>query len=151
MRFKRDVEATAGLEGAYRPGLQALPRHDANRLDVARSISLTGSVHLDDCLREQFPSDPRWDYVIGTRKKACELLHWIEVHDAGRTGSVREIGSKLQWLTGWLNTEGHRLHGYDRRFVWVAAGRSAFHQNSPEIKKLALQGLHFAGRHYELE
>jgi hypothetical protein len=61
---------------------------------------------------------------------------------------VDEVLAKLTWLKEWLNAEGTRLKAYRRKIVWIASGRSAFQQNSPQLRKLVARGVYFAGGHY---
>jgi len=150
MSFKSDVRNTAGLRGAYKPGLQALRQVDRSRLTAKPARKLAGSVDLDTALAASAPRDSRWDYVVAWTRSNGECLHWVEIHDADRAGAPAEVCRKLQWLRAWLESDGRRLEEYPRRFVWVASGRSAFQQNSPQLKRLALAGMHFAGGHYTL-
>ncbi len=150
MSLKRDVERTKGLEDGWQPGLQAL-RADRARVSASSTRALTGSVDVDRALRRRFRHASRWDYVVGwKRPKDVEFLHWIEVHPAGGSRMIGEVAAKLAWLREWLNGEGRPLRDYNRRFVWIASGRSGFRAGSPQSKRIASLGLVFSGNHYAL-
>lgn len=149
MSFQHDVEETPGLSDACRRGIQALDATDREKITARPSRKLAGSVYLDSQLADRFPDANRWDYVVAwDTARNEELLHWIEVHPAGRRGCVDEVLAKLTWLKEWLNAEGTRLKAYRRKIVWIASGRSAFQQNSPQLRKLVARGVYFAGGHY---
>lgn len=151
MSFRRDISRTPGLANAHHDGLQALRALDRQKISTVDSRRLGGSADLDSALRLRFPSNPRWDYVVAmTVPTHDEHLHWIEVHPASGLHCVRELEAKLSWLKDWLSADGAMLSGYKRKFVWIASGRSAFQQNSPQLKRLGQAGLYFAGGHYKL-
>jgi hypothetical protein len=153
MSFEQDVNGTPGLKGAYRPGLKALPAIDSSRISPEQPRRLTGSVFVEGGLRKltRFKNAHLWDYVVGRNgAERSEVLHWIEVHPADGTHTIGELTAKLTWLIGWLDGEGKRLGNHKRKIVWIASGRSAFQQNGPQLKQLALKGLYFAGRRYTI-
>ena len=150
MTFEEAVAGTEELADAYRVGLGALRARDKKRITCNDPRDLGGSLDVDDALSPSRPNDPRWDYGIGTRKgRRRELVVWIEVHPAS-SRHVRDVLNKLSWLKSWLVASAPLLNKFRRKFVWVASGRVALPQNSPQRKKLAAQGLHFAGRRYRL-
>jgi len=147
MRFQQAVENTQDLSGAYRPGLQAMQSRDHSRISCCDSHVVTGSVNLDYALATMLPDDPRWDYGVGvTARTRSETAIWIEVHPAS-SHHVGEVLGKLGWLKNWLRTRAPELDAMPREFVWVASGQVAFQANSPQRRRLATQGLRFAGSH----
>lgn len=152
MSFQEDIANIVGLNDAYRSGLRALRKGDRQKLSAAQTRRISGSADIDSALSSRFSQDPRWDYAIAWKAaNQSELLHWVEVHPADGTGTIGEIEAKLAWLKGWLGNEGSQLRPYRPRFVWIASGRSAFQQNSPQLKKLVLAGVYFAGGHYTID
>lgn len=150
MRFHQAVENTIGLAQAYRSGLRAIASRDHKRISCHDTHAVTGSVNLDRALAVTLPDDPRWDYGVGvTAHAASETVVWIEVHPAS-SRHVDEVLHKLDWLRGWLRTRALRLDAMPREFVWVASGQVALQANSPQRRKLATQGLRFAGSHLHL-
>ena len=151
MSLQHDIENAAGLDDAYRAGLQALRARDRAKIEAVPTRSLSGSVDVDSALRIRFARSPRWDYAIGWKQRnRAEYVYWVEVHPASGGRTIHEVSAKLVWLKEWLGAEGSRLGRYRRSFVWIASGKSAFQQNSPELKKLSMAGVHFAGGHYTI-
>jgi hypothetical protein len=150
MGFKQAVLATEALSDAYRPGLQALRNVDHAKIQCADPRSLTGSVNLDEALSQSHPNDPRWDYGIGLRKRGrSEHVIWIEVHPAS-SRHVQEVLSKLSWLRQWLVSSAPLLSRIPAAYVWLASGKVALSRGSPQRRRLAAAGIHFAGRRYGL-
>jgi len=146
MDFRDAVTRTQGLEGAYRAGLQALRRADRARIDCTRPDSLTGSFDLDSALALSHPDAARWDYGIGVRNgRGRETVTWMEVHPATSRGA-EEVCRKHRWLTQWLEASAPLLRKLPREFVWVASGNVHIPLNSPHRRRLASQGVRFAGR-----
>lgn len=146
MRFRRAVEETEGLEGAYQPGLQAMSEADRARIYANDRARFVGSVNLDAALAESHPNDSRWDYGLGlTIDKVSDSVVWVEVHPAS-SAHVQEVLDKLHWLMEWLRHSAPLLDAMPAEFVWVATGKVAFQKNSPQRKKLAKAGIRFAGK-----
>ncbi|MCC6145261.1 MAG: hypothetical protein DPW12_10575 [Rhodocyclaceae bacterium] len=143
MSFADDIKSLPVLAGALCKGLSALRPADRRHITKRQSTRLAGSVDLDSALKAAEPAAPRWDYVIGELRQAGERLHWVEVHPANGTSHIGEMAKKLAWLHDWMRKT--PLHGYERRIVWAASGRSAFNSRHPALKGLANQGLAFAG------
>ena len=104
---------------------------------------LSGSVDIDTALLEKEPNANRWDYVISYKQpKNKEFLYWVETH----TGSDKEIKvvlKKLEWLKNWLNNDGSKLAKFERKFIWVASGKTSFTNGSTQVKILAEKGLQY--------
>jgi hypothetical protein len=152
MSFKRDCDATPGLAGAAKPGLQALNAADRGRVSPGPGTKLTHGIDVDGALSASLPNDARWDYgvarKVGGGVSGGEQVHWIVVHPVSGEASLQEMQNKLTWLRRWL--AGTALNAYPRQLVWVASGKSAFTGRDPKVKALALQGLRFAGGHLAL-
>ncbi|MCM8614227.1 hypothetical protein [Accumulibacter sp.] len=148
MSFAADVKATPHLDGAFCKGLGALLAVDRARVTKAASTRLPGSVNVDAALRASQPDAARWDYVVGKRQGNREHLHWIEVHPAGSTGNINEVAAKLDWLAEWMRAT--PLAAYPKQIVWIASGKSAFNQRSPQLRALANRGLRYGGNHLSL-
>lgn len=150
MIFRDAVEQTDSIADCYRPGLQALREADRNRIECSETRRLAGSVDLDAALRPSHPNDPVWDYGIGWNENAdADSVIWLEVHPAN-AGHVDEVLSKLEWLRTWLSETAPLCRRMPGMFVWVASGAVALPQNSPQRKKIAARGLHFAGQRLKL-
>lgn len=151
MPFRSAAAATKGLDSAVEDGLGALRRADRERIACADPRRIAGSVDIDTTLRESHPSDPRWDYAVGVvgGPGTSDRVHWIEVHPAN-SRHVDEVLAKLQWLRRWLVEVDSPLRELAVTFVWVASGAVALPKHSPQRKRVAAAGLHFAGSHHTL-
>jgi len=146
MSFKSDCDAVPALNGASKPGLQALKAGDAAHVSKRPGTVLTTSIDLDQALQPSLPNAARWDYGVGQRHGRAEIVHWIEVHPAGGGNNMSEMQNKLAWLQAWLS--GKAMGSHEQRVVWVASGKSAFNARDPRLKALAQSGLRFVGGHY---
>lgn len=148
MNFRSTVKATPALAKALKDGLQALQQSDRSKIECKNPRALAGSVNLDATLRDSLPDMPRWDYGIGVHlDKNNDRVIWVEVHPAS-TLHIDAILLKLQWLKSWLQTDAPKLEALPREFVWVASGAVAIQPGSPQRKKLAENGLVFAGSRF---
>ncbi len=118
MTFKKTVDETPDVAGAWRPGLQALLEADRNRIQVDRPRSLKGSINVEEFLTKRYPGQRQWDYAVGYRPNNLdeEVVYWIEVHPANE-GEVSVVLEKLQALKGWLMSNGHALNTMRRTFI----------------------------------
>lgn len=89
--FAAAIAKTDDVKGCYQPGLKAIEGKYRSKVNVSGSAD--GSVDIDTCTKTQYPSDSRWDYVIGYNGKA----YFIEVYSA-ETSEVSKVLQKLQWL-----------------------------------------------------
>jgi hypothetical protein len=150
MTFKDAVIGTEGLASAYRPGLQGLREVDRNRITCKNPRSLTGSVDLDEALKESHPHDNRWDYGVGIAidKKTDDVI-WIEVHPAS-SHHIEEVLKKHRWLLGWLASSAPLLGQMNAKFVWIATGKVSIPQGSPQRRRIGELDIHLAGQHYQV-
>lgn len=75
MTFKEAIQNTSEITHCYKFGLQALGANSSEVL-VKETRMLTGSVDIDSCLKKQYPTENRWDYVFGFNKQ----IYYLEVH-----------------------------------------------------------------------
>jgi len=151
MKFKQAVLSTPALANAYRPGLQALKRADAERITCTKPRDLAGSVDVGSALCKAFPNKPRWDYAVGIKYDlTSDRAIWIEVHPASSTGEVNTVISKLHWLKTWAADAAPNLLRLTREYVWIATGSVAFSQDSPQRRRLANEGIRFVGTRYNI-
>ena len=144
--FREAVEAARPpANRAWRPGLEALERWHPDAVTCKDEGRLTGSINLDAALaptREHGGAN-RWDYGVGHRppKNSDEQAVWVEFHDA-TVDEIDRVLRKKEWLTGWLTNDAKALGKLtartprDRRFVWIAVGRSKIVPGTPEARRL---------------
>jgi hypothetical protein len=147
--FADAVLATACLAEALRDGLQAVRRTDRQRISCQDGRFLTGSVDVDQATLANHPQNNRWDYGIGVRNDD-ERVVWVEIHPAS-SQHVLEVIAKLHWLRGWLKSEAPLLRQFPSRFVWVASGKVALTPNSPQRRRVAQEGIYFAGERVQVD
>lgn len=148
MSFRDAVEgADAPLPDALRRGLQALQARDKGNVRTRSkpAEAWTGSIHVDEALRDERPRETRWDYGIGyVTPEGREHAVWVEVHSAD-TKHVAEVLAKLGWLKEYLRTSAEALLTMSDRpegsFFWVARSKVDIRTGSPEERSLVKAGL----------
>jgi hypothetical protein len=144
--FRKAVEQTPNLDGAWRPGLQALRAEDKPHVKPQDPRRLRGSADIDTALQPKEPNANRWDFAIGYQHKTHqgEFIYWVETH-TGSDDQIRVVLRKLEWLKAWLRQDGQRLARFARDFVWVSSGYTLFTKGSAQVKTLAQKGLIYSG------
>jgi len=153
MTFRDAVEAIASIAGSCVPGLRALSAADASRLSISHPRRLRGSVNVDEALRELKPTEHRWDYSIGLGiGHGDEHALWIEVHSANAL-HIDTVINKRRWLRQWLDTEGAPMKAItpNSNYVWLASGSVALPKDSPQRKRLAMEGIQFRSQRLNLD
>ena len=150
MTFKKAVEETPEVAGAYRPGLQALLAGDRPHVAAQDSRRLTGSINLDEALRQDnrnYANAPVWDYGIGHQpaNRKGEMVYWVEIHPA-TSGEIKVVLAKLAWLKRWLAQSAPKLNALPREYVWISSGKTSLTPSAPQKKQFAAQGLRQVGR-----
>jgi hypothetical protein len=145
--FRKAVEATPNLQGAWRAGLQALRARDRPHVIAEDTRCLQGSVNIDGALEDLEPDAHRWDFAVAYRhnNRKTDCIYWVEVHTAN-DHELKVVLEKLKWLKQWLANDGQELNAFERDIVWVSSGATSFTQGSPQVKGLAARGLLYAGR-----
>ena len=146
MKFRKAVERTPNLEGAWRAGLGALRAEDKRHIRAENPRQLRGSVDVDTALQSREPNANRWDFAIGHlhSNRRSEFIYWVETH-TGSDNQIKVVLRKLDWLKAWLRQDGQHLSQFDREFVWVSSGHTYFTKGSAQVKVLAQRGLLYAG------
>lgn len=143
--FQIAVEQTAEISGAYKAGLQALKNCDKQKISVADSHKLNGSVDIDSAVKDLYPEENRWDYAIGYGDKIC----FVEVHHAA-TSEVEKMLKKLSWLKQWLKDKAPELSKIPKSeipYVWLSTSGVHIIPSSSEYKKLATAGIKLKATH----
>jgi len=137
-----------------RAGLRAILAGDRHQFHCSDPRSIAGSVNVDTALSSMYPSDPRWDYLIGMvqrQARSADLLFlWVEVHPAS-SHHVDEVIRKLGWLKSWIAREAPAIRGAPSRFVWLASGRVGFRAGSRQMRTIAQKGLLFRSKRLSLD
>jgi hypothetical protein len=151
MKFRQAVEGTPELIGAWQAGLRALREIDRKRIDTTAPRRLKGSIDIESRLQPIYPEERQWDYAVGFSPAGFqeEVIYWIEVHPA-TDGEIKVVLAKLEFLQSWLRSNGRKLDGMHRVFIWVSSGKTSFTPTSPQQKRFALLGLHHTGRFFKI-
>lgn len=138
-KFQQAVENTPEVSNAYKLGLQALKKGETEKIIVADSKKLDGSVNIDSALMDPYKDANRWDYVIGYDSKVC----FVEIHPAC-TSDVTTMIAKLEWLKSWLKNKAPEINNLPKiepTYNWIQSGNCSILPNSRQYKKLATFGL----------
>jgi hypothetical protein len=135
--FKTAVDATAEIAQCYQVGLQAMGKY-SSKIDVTQNSKCDGSVDLDACTTQLYPTEHRWDYIIGYNTK----VYFVEVHSA-ETSEVSTVLSKLQWLKDWIIEKAPEVNKIKANvpYFWVQSWKYNILPNSPQARRVAKQGL----------
>ncbi len=142
MTFREAVEATPHLENAWEPGLRALRAEDRPHVQAEDTRRLRGSADVDKALQPTQPQEHRWDFAIAYQhsNRQDECLYWVEVHTASDS-QVSVVLDKLKWLKDWLAGDGQILDEFEREFIWISSGATAFTPASKQRRQFAQLGL----------
>lgn len=70
--FKDSVNNCDEIKNALKPGLSAL-KGNSKDVKAADTKLIEGSVDIDEAVRDKYPEDSRWDYVVGYSNEAFEF------------------------------------------------------------------------------
>lgn len=128
------------LVDAVRKGKQALT--DPSRVVETDRSRVVESLDLDAATRREKPSEPRWDYLLGTSVDGPSLIG-LEIHNA-TAKEVRGVIAKKAAALDLLKQEmvpGSRV----KAWYWVASGKVALTRGTAEARLLDQAGIILAG------
>ena len=137
--FQVAVENTEEVKNGFRVGKQAIKNADRNKVDVAESKKLQGSLDIDRQVKTLYPMDPRWDYALSYADK----IYYFEIHPA-ETSEIDKVVSKVKWLKNWLKTKAdeiNKLPKAEHPYIWIQSGRYAILPTSKDKMKLSVCGI----------
>jgi len=138
MTFAKAVRQTMDLKPCLKVGLQALGAN-SKKISVPKNETknLEGSVDLDTCVKNKYPNDRRWDYVLGYRSR----VYYVEIHPAG-TSEVGVVIAKLSWLKQWRKQSSalESLHNKSS-YHWIASKGINITKNSKYRRMLDMAGI----------
>jgi hypothetical protein len=138
MNFTEAVRRTGDLAQCLKVGLQALGTN-SKKISVPKNQTrnLEGSVDIDDCVKNKYPNDQRWDYVFGYRRR----VYYVEIHPAG-TSEVGVVIAKLNWLKQWRKQAIalESLHNKSS-YHWIASKGINITRNSKYRRMLDMAGI----------
>ena len=137
--FQLAVENTEEVKNGFRIGKQAIKNADRNKVIVADSRKLQGSLDIDNQIKILYPEEPRWDYALSYEDK----IYFFEIHPA-ETSEIDKVIKKVKWLKNWLKTKApeiDKLRRSEYPYIWVQSGRYAILPTTKEKKKLSVSGI----------
>ena len=139
MSFKQAVEATPDVATGYNIGLTALKAY-SSKISVSDPRLLHGSIDIDDCTRNMYPNENRWDYAFAYNDEVI----FIEVHTAN-TSQVRVVLKKLHWLKDWLNLKAPEINKLKSKsrppYYWIQSNGFAIPKTSPQYRLVETSNL----------
>lgn len=135
--FKDSVNNCDEIKNALKPGLSAL-KGNSKDVKAADTKLIEGSVDIDEAVRDKYPEDSRWDYVVGYSNEAF----FIEVHPAA-TSNVDEMVKKVKWLKYWLSSVASDLKTLHKKeiYYWIPSGSVKILPGSVQYRKIAANHL----------
>lgn len=136
MSFTRAVQSIPEIAACLKAGLQALGAN-SSKVEVRSTHELTGSVAIDTCLKERYPTESRWDYVFGYKDR----IYYMEIHPAGSTGEVKRVVAKLRWLKQWRKHSAPSLENLKHcsTYHWVSSGKTASSVKRGKYRQILVQ------------
>ncbi|WP_314646702.1 hypothetical protein [Prevotella multiformis] len=137
--FQIAIENTLDVKNGFRLGLTAIKKSDRNKVEAKESIKLQGSLDIDGQVKNIYPQDPRWDYVLSYDGK----LYFFEVHPA-ETSEVDAVINKVKWLKNWLRAKApeiKKLPKAEHPYMWVQSGRYAILPTAKVQRRLTVSGI----------
>jgi hypothetical protein len=128
------------LRSRVRPGLQALSSEDVKRIEASIREECSDSLDLDSGLRPDHPEDPRWDYLVGHRRRVIA----IEVHSALDSQVASIVGKKEHAKRQLLAHS--RVGSSIASWLWIGSGSTQFTRREIAFRILAKHGIAFVGR-----
>ena len=139
LAFKIAVEQTLDISNCFQPGLQALGSH-SSKIALGTTSKCEGSVDIDACVIQKYPTSNRWDYVFSYDGEAF----FVEVHSAN-TGEVSIVLKKLRWLKDWLHMHSPKINALKATsktpFYWLQSGNFNIPKSAPQFRLAAQAGI----------
>lgn len=125
---------------AVREDMSAVARKDRGLFEADVQALVRQSLDLDAALRDRYPNDPRWDYLLSTET----LLFGVEPHKA-RGSEVGDVIRKKQSAEDHLRGQ-LRSHVRIQKWLWVTRGKVTLGRTESAYRRLSKAGIEFVGR-----
>lgn len=139
LSFKETIEATEEIKHCYQTGLKAFGAY-SSKIELGDTSKCEGSVDIDACVIELYPSSNRWDYAFSYKAE----VYFVEVHSAN-TGEVSVVLRKLRWLKDWLHSQAPKINSLKAKsrtpFYWIQSGNFNIPRNAPQLRQAAQAGV----------
>jgi len=125
------------LKNCLKSGNLAISRSYKKYFDFQSTIN--GSIDVDKCFKQEYPSDNRWDYLVLNNSEIEG--YFVEIHPAS-TGEVFTMIAKKQWLIKEIIKQYYNNISNKRyKMVWIATNGIHITKNSSQMRKLIQHGL----------
>ncbi|MCK5795597.1 MAG: hypothetical protein KAI47_00325 [Deltaproteobacteria bacterium] len=132
----------SSLRDDVRDGIRALARAHHDYLGEGVRADFADSLDLDEALREDYPEENRWDYLLGHRKSGEVLA--LEPH-AARSDQVATVIAKKEAAREQFSDHLREGAGVSA-WLWVASGDVGFPSTGKARRRLDQHGIKFVGR-----
>lgn len=135
--FEDIIKSTPDVCNHYQNGLRALGQY-SSKIKLSDTNKCEGSVDIDRATIVKYPQESRWDYLFSYKGK----IYFVEVHSA-KTGEVKTILKKLQWLKDWLHNQAPEINiaKADQPFYWIQSKGFSIPQTSSQYRIIVQSGL----------
>lgn len=136
------LQPRSALRSQVRDGTAAVAGQDADYLAKEVRPQFADSLALDEALQKGHEQENRWDYLLG--HAATSALVGVEPHSA-KTDQISTVIAKKR--AAQVQLRPHLQPGKNvRLWLWVSSGRVDFSPFDKAIRRLAEEGIEFAGR-----
>ena len=136
MSFREDILATFKIANCFKDGLNSIDGVYKSYFKCKDTRKIEGSIDIDKCLKQDYPSSNRWDYLIGYKGH----YYFVEVH-GGSTSDISVVIAKKSWLISWLREQSSPILKREYSFHWVTTKHVTIRKGSPQQRKLNASGI----------
>lgn len=137
--FKKAVEETPDVAEGFKPGITALGSY-SKKIEVRNLSLLQGSIDIDSCTKQKYPTSNRWDYAFAYNG---EVL-FVEVHTAN-SSEVKTVINKFNWLKDWLTNQAPEINKLKRKngspYYWIQSKSYSIPKTSRQYRLIKSNGL----------
>lgn len=132
---------TSDLQPLVCNGLGAVESSHRDYFEASIRTQFADSLELDAAMAAAYPTDNRWDYLLGHEPSGCVVA--VEPHSA-KSGEVSTVIAKREKAQAHLR--GHLRPGTKvSEWIWVASGRVDFSPFDRVKRRLDQAGIRFVG------
>lgn len=140
--IRRGLHEKSSLVGKVENGIAAVGAQHRERIDLAIRSKFVDSIDLDAALKAEYPTDNRWDYLLGHGPSAKIVA--VEPHSAKHDEISTVIAKRKAADTQLRN---HLRDGVQIScWLWVSSGDVQFAGIEKVRFRLAQEGIQFVGK-----
>jgi hypothetical protein len=138
---RQSLRGNSLLRSYVHAGLGALANGDRTRIAQDIRPQFADSLDLDSALRARYPTQNRWDYLLGHETSGQVI--GLETHSA-RSDQISTVIEKRRMAREQLSLHfkpGAKVH----KWLWVSSGRAHFADTEKTRRRLDQHGIQFVG------